>query len=169
MAQTLRLFIGLWPDAATRRSLTAWQARWAWPAGAAPVPPERLHLTVHFLGQVETARLPGLEAGLRVPFEPFELRLGRAELWPRGLAVLCPDEIPAGLAQLHTDLAETLQRLELPVEARPFRPHLTLARKAAAATPPAAAPELRWRVGGYALVQSERGYRTLVGYPTTVR
>jgi len=166
MAQTLRLFIGLWPDAATRRALAAWQARWAWPAGAAPVVPERLHLTVHFLGQVEAVRLPELVAELRLPpFEPFELRLGHAELWPRGLAVLCPDEIPAGLARLHADLADALRRLALPVEARPFRPHVTLARKAVAATAPPETIELRWRVGGYALVQSERGYRTLASYP----
>ena len=166
MAQTLRLFIGLWPDDATRLALAGWQRAWRWPAGAAPVVPERLHLTVHFLGQVEESRLPELVAGLRLPpFEPFELRLGHAEVWPRGLAVLCPDEIPAGLARLHADLADALRRLALPVEARPFRPHLSLARKAAAAAPPAEAIELRWRVGGYALVQSERGYRTLASYP----
>jgi len=166
MAETLRLFIGLWPDDATRLALAGWQRAWRWPAGAAPVVPERLHLTVHFLGQVEESRLPELVAGLRLPpFEPFELRLGHAEVWPRGLAVLCPDEIPAGLAWLHADLAEALRRLALPVEARPFRPHLTLARKAVDATAPAETIALRWRVSGYALVQSEHGYRTLAGYP----
>ena len=169
MAEILRLFIGLWPDAATRRALVAWQRRWVWPAGAAPVPPERLHLTLHFLGQVAAARLPELAPMLDLPFTPFELRLGHAELWPRGLAVLCPDQIPDGLAQLHAELAAALRRLTLPVEARPFRPHVTLARKAAAATPPADAPALRWQVGGHALVQSERGYTTLVHYPLAAR
>jgi 2'-5' RNA ligase len=72
--------------------------------------------------------------------------------------------VPAALEILHARLAETLRALGLPVEARPFRPHLTLARKAAGAVAPAAAPDIRWPVAGYSLVQSAGGYRTLRHY-----
>jgi len=166
MAATLRLFIGLWPDAAARDAMAQWQREWRWPPGARPTPAERLHLTLHFLGQVEAARLPALAAGLQLPpFEPFEIALGRAECWPGGLEVLCPHALPEELAQLHRELGEALLRLGMAPEARPFRPHVTLARRAGAALAPMEAIDLRWRVEGYALVLSERGYRTLASYP----
>lgn len=160
-----RLFLALWPGPAALRALSAWQARWVWPPGATIVAGERLHLTLHFIGPVPTARLPELAHGLALPLRRFELAFGRAELWPRGLAVLCPGTVPDGLTALHAELQVALQRLALPVQARTFRPHVTLARKAAGALPPDAGPALRWSVRRYALVQSLGGYRMLVRYP----
>ncbi len=162
---TSRLFVALWPDAAALRALTAWQARWAWPQGAAVVAPEQLHLTVQFIGAVPNARLPELARKLALPMHPFDLTLGRAEVWPQGLAVLCPDAVPDALTALHADLQAALQRLALPVEARPFRPHVTLARRATGALPPSEPATLQWSVRGYALVQSRSGYQTLAHYP----
>ena len=95
-----------------------------------------------------------LQTGLRVPFKPFELRLSHPGIWPNGTAVLEPDAVPARLLKLHASLGAALQRFGLPIEARAFRPHITLARRASGATPPADPKPLRWQVGGYALVQS---------------
>jgi 2'-5' RNA ligase len=159
-----RLFLALWPGPTALRALAVWQRQWAWPAGAAVVPAERLHLTLHFIGQVPTARLPELVHGLAVPMRRFDLAFGHAEVWPRGLAVLCADAVPGPLADLHAQLQAALQRLALPVETRPFRPHVTLARKARGAVPPAEPLHLTWRAAGYALVQSQGGYRTLQHY-----
>lgn len=162
---TSRLFVALWPDAAALRALTAWQARWSWPQRAVVVAPAQLHLTVQFIGAVPNARLPELAQALALPMHPFDLTLDRAEVWPQGLAVLCPDAVTDALTALHADLQAALQRLALPVDTRAFRPHVTLARKAAGASPPSAPPTLRWSVQGFALVQSRGGYRTLVRYP----
>ena len=159
-----RLFLALWPGPVALRVLAAWQARWAWPGGAAIVPAERLHMTLHFIGPVPVARLPEVKAGLAVPLRRFDIGFGRAELWPRGLAVLCPDALPEGLATLHAELQAALQRLALPVPARALRPHVTLARKATGAEPPTEPLRLTWRATGYALVQSDGGYRTLQRY-----
>ncbi len=159
-----RLFLALWPGPAALRALAAWQRHCTWPAGAAVVPTERLHLTLHFIGPVPTARVPELLRGLAVPMRRFDLTFGHTETWPRGLAVLCPDAVPEPLATLHAQLQAALQRLALPVETRPFRPHVTLARKAAGAEPPAEPLRLTWRATGYALVQSQGGYRTLQHY-----
>jgi 2'-5' RNA ligase len=160
----LRLFIALWPPASTRRALQDWQRRWEWPASAAVVAPEKLHLTLHFLGAVPPARLPQMRAGLAVPFAPFELQLTRVESWPRGLAALCPGEIPPPLSALQGALGDALRALDWPVEPRRYRPHISLARKAFGAVAPADAPALRWRVRSYALVLSDGGYRTLQRY-----
>ena len=48
----MRLFLALWPDAAERQRLAAAQTAWPWPPQTAPVPPERLHLTLHYLGEI---------------------------------------------------------------------------------------------------------------------
>lgn len=165
---TLRLFVALWPDPAARRSLLDWRSGWQWPASARPVPAPRLHLTLHFLGPVARPRLAGLRdalAGAAAGFVPFELRLGRAALWPGGLAVLTPRGDDAGaraLQALHARLGGVLKGLGLSIEDRPLRPHVTLARGAAGALPPAADADLGWQVQGYALVQSAAGYRTLL-------
>lgn len=167
----LRLFIALWPDAATRRALSAWQDRWRWPAAARCVPAQRLHMTLHFLGPVAAERVPEVREALATAaadFAPFELRFGEARLWPHGLAVLGPRPGDAGLQPLahwHARLAEMLRQLQLPVEARPFRPHVTLARRAAGALPPPRSPRFGWAVRGCALVQSADGYRVLQRYP----
>jgi 2'-5' RNA ligase len=151
-----RLFLALWPDAAVRRALAARRDRFAWPAGAAPVADARLHLTLHFIGDVPATRVPGLRAALRVAASPFDLVLDRAEVWAGGLVVLRPAAVPPPLAELQARLAAALQAAALPVERRPFRPHVTLARRAAGVARPALRP-VHWAVTGYALVHSQLG------------
>lgn len=160
----LRLFVALWPPPRVQQALQAWQARWRWPVGAAVVAGERLHVTLHFLGAVPQAQVEPLLDALAAAaahWHSFDLRLDRVECWPHGLWVLGPDSVPDGLRRLHGQIGDALRSTGLPVETRPFRPHVTLARHAAGAAGPPPPADLRWRVRGFALVQSERGYRTL--------
>ncbi len=150
-----RLFLALWPEPGLQAALLAYRDGWRWNTQASLVRPEKLHLTLHFIGDVPRHRLELLTKGLAVPFRPFELIFGRPALWRHGIAVLQPETIPAGLLQLHDMLGQALQRLELPREKlEDFRPHITLARRALGAAPPAEAPMLHWPVLGYALVES---------------
>ncbi len=163
---TLRLFLALWPGAAVRERLRAARDAWSWPRGATPVATDKLHLTLHFLGAVPAERLPDLRAGCAVPFSPFDLRLGRAELWHGGIAVLAPHEQPAALLDLHARLAGSLTALGLRPEARAYRPHVTMARRAGGVALPAAGADIGWHVDGYALVASgPDGYAVLHAYP----
>ena len=163
----LRLFLALWPDASALEQLVALADGWSWPAQARRTAPGKLHVTLHFIGNVPAARLPDLRAGLEVEWSGCELSFDRATVWPGGIAVLEATRVPAPLARLHADLAERLRELGLPVESRPYRPHVTLARKGFGARAPAFEP-LRWRAGpGYALVRSVgggRGYETLQSF-----
>ena len=155
------MFIALWPDAAVREQLRAWRDSAAWPKAAAPVCTEQLHLTLHFLGDIARERLPQLVQGLGVGFAPFKLGLGHAELWHSNIAVLAPDVRPELAAPpvlaLHGALGEALTRLGLPIEARPYRPHVTLARRAGRELGPIQGPPVRWQVDGYALMESKLG------------
>lgn len=153
----MRLFLALWPDHAVRRQLASAQQAWHWPVRAARVPPDRLHLTLHFLGEVQERDAHALAAALPPCTAPFTLRLDRAALWPQGIAVLESSDTPAGLAALHADLGALLHTQGLRVEARAFRPHVTLARHAQGAMPPAEPQAIEWAVHGYALVRSHAG------------
>ena len=157
-----RLFVALWPAPAVRTQLAAARDRWRWPKGATPVRSEHLHLTLHFIGAVAQARVPEIAAALDVPSPAFDLTFGRDVLWPHGVAVLEPDRAPPALTALHAALGERLRTLSLPTDERPFKPHVTLARRAAAATPGTGLVSIVWPVHGYALLQSIAGNYEIV-------
>lgn len=159
-APTLRLFLGLWPPAHVREALEAHASRWSWPPAARRTPADRLHATLHFLGAIPAARVADLREPLALAWEGCELLLDRAQVWPGGIAVLEAQAVPAPLANLHAALGGRLRELGIPVETRPYRPHVTFARKAFGARAPARFEPLRWRLGPhYLLVQSLPGGR----------
>jgi 2'-5' RNA ligase len=167
-----RLFVALWPGAAVRRALVAWCPPAQGGTGAKPVASTQWHLTLHFLGNVARERVPALRDALGVPFAGFRLVFSRCESWPRGLLVAAPDAVPPALIELHGALATAITRFGLAVETRPFRPHITLARKHAGAVPPPAGATLAWDVDSYALVESRlrtgAGYSVLHDYAASV-
>jgi 2'-5' RNA ligase len=154
---SLRLFIALWPDDATRDAIAAFQHSWDWPREASRTRPERLHVTLHFIGDVARERVPALAAALQVRFEPFELDFTAARVWPGGIAALEPAVVPQPLADLHARLGDALRGVGLSPETRPYRPHVTLARRARRAMGPQ--PDgIAWRVRvPHVLVQSLPG------------
>jgi RNA 2',3'-cyclic 3'-phosphodiesterase len=154
----MRLFLALWPDARTRDAISAWQQAWDWPPAAAPVAAERIHLTLHFIGNVPGEHLPQVVAGLKVVFEPIDFSLDHAEVWPNSVAAVQPTRTPPEMIALHRSLADALRKLELPVESRPFRAHVTLARRARGAMPPSQDLRVRWQANdGYVLAESLPG------------
>ncbi len=163
VAESLRVFLALWPGARARESLAACRDHLGLPSGARAVASRDLHLTLHFIGRVPSARLAETSSALQVGFRGFKLKLDLIEYWRGGVAVLRPRDEPQRLLVLHSELADALQRLGLPVEARAFRPHVTLARRCLPFDARALDEPLSWQVGGYALVESVPGqnYRLL--------
>lgn len=160
-----RLFLALWPSPETLERLRAFKASCTWSAGARLTPDRNLHVTLHFIGDVERERVPRLVDAFAEPTADVALRFDERELWGRGLAVLVASEVPDALSQLHSELALRLNQLELPVESRPYRPHVTLARDAGRVFPLAEAGPLEWHSSGHALVESADGeYRNVAMY-----
>lgn len=156
-AANTRLFLALWPDPAIRHALRERRDAWDWPRGASPVHTDKLHVTLHFLGELPSERVPELRRGFAVPFTPFTLSIGVPKLWHHGIAVLEPHAEPAELLELHANLSAALIALGLQPEERNYRPHVTLARRANnAVAPPESAPIL-WKIDGYALAESKPG------------
>jgi 2'-5' RNA ligase len=98
-------------------------------------PPGRWHLTLLFLGRVPASRVPEVVAAVGTavaPTPPMALRLaggGRfgSRRRPQVAWAGIEGDVPP-LAALAGRLAAAARGLELPVEDRPFRPHLTLGR-----------------------------------------
>jgi len=135
----VRLFLAVSPDAAARGRIDALHVQVGRAAGdAAPalrwVAPAVAHLTVHFLGEIETTRVSPLLAALEsaVPVELFDLTLGSPEVSPRkGRPRVIWMPVVSGvepLTQVHRTLGERLARAGVAIEPRPFAPHLTIAR-----------------------------------------
>lgn len=166
----MRLFVALWPPPAPRAALAAWAGQWQWPPTARRTSVERLHMTLHFLGDVLPQYLSVLVQALQPPAVPraFECGPGRAEVWRNGVAAWCPAEPPAALCDLHAAIGESLLSAGFKLETRPWRPHVTLARAAAGARPPAQPLHWSWPVQGWVLVESVSGagggYRILERY-----
>lgn len=155
--QVRRLFIALWPDDALRARLTDERAAWRLPRNAAPVRAERLHLTLHFLGDVEAERVELLRDHLRaVQVEPFAFDLVERGVWPNGVALLAPRDIPPAFVKLHGDVGDVLQRHGIERDRRRYRPHVTLARRATSAQWPTEPLRIGWHASSCALVESHR-------------
>ena len=127
----MRLFIAINFDKATvERLLTVErELRARSRSDASWSPPRNLHLTLAFLGEVESKRLPELRqiVGRLNVFPRFELRFDR--IGGFGERVLFAglrrsDE----LAEIHARLTSELQSSGFDVEEREFKPHVTLAR-----------------------------------------
>ena len=164
-----RLFLALWPEPPVRARLARFRDGWTWPAGARPVPDERLHATLHFIGSFPRDGIDALGERLEaVPIVPMLLRANASDLWRGGVAVLRLEPEPA-LDALHEELGRVLAEFGVPLDSRPFVPHVTLARKAAGARWPDVPAGLTWEASGFALVESIGGtrsrYQVLRSYP----
>ena len=97
--------------------------------------PEKLHLTLKFLGDVEAARVEELSrAASRAAssVKPFELTIARAGAFPaRGAARvlwLGVEDANGRLARLQESLEDECAAAGFAREPRAFKPHLTIAR-----------------------------------------
>jgi 2'-5' RNA ligase len=134
------------------------------------MPLEKIHLTLVFLGEVPVERIAAaLEAARDAPFRPFTMafdRLGGFRRSKVGWAGM--SRPPVGLVQLQSRLQGGLQARGFAVEARPFAPHVTLARKVGRPVASVAIEPIEWEARRVALVRTEPGsgkYTTLAQVP----
>ena len=171
--QTLRLFFALWPSAAERTALAAWQPALQRVCGGRAMRAEGLHATLVFLGEVEVARLEALQlAAQEVSSPAFSLLLSEAHYWGHNhIAFAAPGHVPPALLRLVSSLEQSLQRHHFKFDARSYKPHVTLLRKSNWSDRPLPVmPTVAWQLRDFALVQSvgdEQGvrYEVLARFP----
>jgi RNA 2',3'-cyclic 3'-phosphodiesterase len=165
---TVRAFFGLPVPEAVRKELEPYLAACAAIAPAFRwVPPENLHLTIRFIGSIERAIVEGIADRLAaLPLEGFELALGGVGTFKRKRLVrVISLQVSSGAEparELATQVEAECARAGLGAEARPFHPHLTLARarsREGAPLPPLPEPPPLppWRVDELVLYRSQLG------------
>jgi 2'-5' RNA ligase len=105
------------------------------------VSPDKMHLTLRFIGEVQAAAAKELARRLAVPFDTasFALTVRGVGAFPHSgpprVIWLGITEGAAALARLHDVVEQRLEGLGLVREDRPFRAHLTLGRVKAPIAP----------------------------------
>jgi RNA 2',3'-cyclic 3'-phosphodiesterase len=156
MAPGRRVFFALWPTRRVRERLVAATRDAVASAGGRAVHPENYHITIAFLGEVDEPALDRLLAVPPVRTGPVDLALDRLGGFGRArVAWLAPTRMPSALTALEQVLWRRLENAGFKRETRPFRPHLTLARKARPVQ--GMLEPVRWRATRLALVESVAG------------
>lgn len=139
----LRLFVAVRIPESIRSLLEAWRQRnenqlafkkWTHR--------EDYHITVQFLGDAEAGRVPEIANALKrasLKIDPFELKFGSFGTFgtaesPRVLWAGVIDQ-SGGLDKLYEAVTSEMGELGFAKEARPYRPHVTIARKYAGKSP----------------------------------
>lgn len=168
---TQRLFFALWPDDTLRRQLAGLAEDIGSRVTGRIVAEDNLHITLVFLGALNSARRQcAEEVAAAIRCERFTLTLDRTGYWstPRILwagSMQTPEALQSLVSALQTGLANC----GIPLETRPYQPHLTLMRKVVRRPAAAAIGPMDWRVQRFCLVESVSGskgvsYRVLASW-----
>ena len=166
----MRLFLALWPQERASAALAEVGASLAALARGKPVPAEKIHLTLAFLGEVPAERVGAVrEAAAGVRAAPFALVLdGVGSFRKARVAWAGSSELPGELVRLQAGLERGLRARDFALDERAFAAHVTLARKIAIPVPPAPIAQVRWRADEFVLARSETGsgrYSILARWP----
>jgi RNA 2',3'-cyclic 3'-phosphodiesterase len=127
-----RVFFALWPEADVRAKMHRETRRLHRQLGGKPTHPDTLHLTLVFIGEVEDGRLKDLaEAAAAVKCTGFTMAFDRLDCWRHNrIAHVGIAQPPRGLFDLVRQLSSRLNAISIPFDVRPYKPHVTLLRKA---------------------------------------
>ncbi len=151
-----RLFFALWPGEEECKGIVRATRSLVKASGGKPVPAENLHITLAFLGSIETSCLEAIRAAAAgVNGGAFDLELDQVGFWPRPRILwLAPATFPVTLTQLVDSLWLALEACEIEREQRPFKPHMTLARKIGSPGRLGDTRVVPWQVRDFMLVKS---------------
>jgi 2'-5' RNA ligase len=153
---TARAFYALPVDAALADALGALALQAASAGGGRALPKANLHATVAFVGAVPRAAIADLSSiGAAMRAEAIDLALDTLGSF-RGARVawIGPSEVPESLGELHASLTGRLRAAGFAVDARPYHPHVTLARHCRHPFARRATAALAWRVDELVLYES---------------
>lgn len=173
-----RLFFALWPSEVMQKDLAHAVRKVIKAAGGRPIPTENLHLTLAFLGSVPEESLDGLAAvaqrvaGACDPARAvIDVTLDRIDYWPKSqLVCAVASRTPDVAIELAARLKRDLVAAGFAPDLKPFRVHVTLARKVARVTRRLDMAEVTWTFSDVRLVESRTDpagslYSTVCSWP----
>ena len=130
--ETARVFFALWPDEAVRQRLHEASGHLHKLRGGRRIHPDKLHLTLLFIGALPRERVEDLiSAAAEVKAPAFDVCFDRPECWRRNrIAFLGASEPPAALFALVAALEENVAQAGIEFDRRPYKAHITLLRNA---------------------------------------
>jgi 2'-5' RNA ligase len=155
-----RLFFALWPSAGMRRELSLATQKAVSESRGRAVPCHNLHATLAFLGNVPKSRVAELTLLARgqaaaFAWPPLSLTFDTLEHWPRPkiLCALATQASPQASA-LAAALKDSTAAAGFHPDLKPFRAHVTVARKVPDCPQLPPLSPVAWRFEAFALVDS---------------
>lgn len=164
-----RLFFALWPSTEQQGAIADAAREFVQGSGARGVPDTNLHVTLAFLGSVPEARVEELVAIARrvaasgAARPPLRIAFDRVEYWKKA-QVLCavPSRLAPETRSTNADAASLAAALKIDLVAagftpdlKPFRAHVTLARKVPRRSNwNLCLRPVSWRFTGFSLIES---------------
>jgi 2'-5' RNA ligase len=149
-----RLFFALWPDDETRQLINKFNQSIK-SEGLKKVNPDNLHVTLVFLGninaEVEVILRQSIE---KISVQPFVLHFDQLDFWQKP-RILCIStrSYDSQLSILVNAIKKKVELCGIKTEDRPYKPHITLARKARKVIDIAILP-IEWKAESFCLVES---------------
>jgi 2'-5' RNA ligase len=163
MSNRRRLFFAFWPDPSQQAALAEATRGVVERSGGQRVPPENLHITLVFVGSVpesEIVRVESIAANVAqaVGPAPALVALDFLDYWkkPRVVCLTTQQSADAQASRIADLLTNRLTTAGFAPDIRPFRPHVTLARKASHGSMDTLQP-LLWTFREFSLIGSQTG------------
>lgn len=148
-----RLFFALWPDQNTRQQCQ--QVIQSLPGQGKPVVANNLHVTLVFLGNIDQARQIAItKAANAINIQPMRLIFNHLSFWKKPAVVcLVAEQVDPAVSSLVTQLSMSARQLGIELDDRPYKPHITLLRKAKSQVNIDFNP-IHWQSNSFCLVES---------------
>ncbi|MCG8378111.1 MAG: RNA 2',3'-cyclic phosphodiesterase [Proteobacteria bacterium] len=168
-----RLFFALWPDNRIRTALNNIAQQFN-DEKFRHVKKPNLHITLEFLGEIsEQDQQTLIENVSTINGDAFELVLTRIGWWQQpGILWIGTNQIPDELISLVKSIKKLCKKQGLKTDKRPYKPHVTFARKVKQVNIPKETFKIFWQANSFVLVESvstEEGviYQVVKEWPLT--
>jgi len=151
-----RLFFALWPDEETRAKLDKVAQQFK-NEKVSLVKKSNLHITLEFLGEVSGEDQQALQNKVsKISGQPFDIELTRVGWWQKpAILWIGTTHIPEPLTHLVKSIKKCVKQQGLKVDKRPYKPHVTIARKVKQLFAPKDQFHIPWHINSFALIVSE--------------
>lgn len=167
-----RLFFALWPSPQVRASIVETAHPVLHELTGRLIPPEQLHITLHFIGSVtDETRICMDRAARCIKTKPFSITLSHFNFFSRAkVFYMGCNAIPTELRHLHQTLGEALGDCSYQQDEPEYTPHVSLLRKLKARQVESFKFSINWQVDEFVLVESSGtangvGYNIIETYP----
>ncbi|NIQ13370.1 MAG: RNA 2',3'-cyclic phosphodiesterase [Candidatus Dadabacteria bacterium] len=150
-----RLFFALWPDDVTRSKLNEVSEQFI-NEGFRFVKKANLHMTLEFLGEVDSHNQKELilKAG-KIRCKTFDMEFTHIDWWRKPQILwIGTSNIPNSLIHLVKSVKKCVKQQGLKTDDKPYKPHITIARKVKKVVIPKETIYVPWAVNSFALVVS---------------